>query len=109
VLLCSSIVHFSVLRLSVATGLVGRQDLRESKILQSTCSSPHVISLLIYIADSRELALQLQNAEDEKARLARAKYEEERLAQRRRDEQQNHPKRKDKHNKKDKDTNCTIM
>lgn len=57
----------------------------------------------------RELALQLQNAEDEKARLARAKYEEERLAQRRRDEQQNHPKRKDKHNKKDKDTNCTIM
>jgi len=52
----------------------------------------------------RELALQLQNAEDEQARLARAKYEEERL--RRREEQQSHPKRKDKHIKKD---NCTIM
>ena len=61
-----------------------------------------------YITDSRELALQLQNAEDEQARLARAKYEE-RLAQKRRDEQQqqqSHSRRKDKHNKKD---NCTIM
>jgi len=58
----------------------------------------------------RELALQLQDAEDEQARRARAKYEEERLAQRRRDEQTHHQqKRKDKHNKKDKDSNCAIM
>ncbi|KAH8984358.1 hypothetical protein EDB86DRAFT_2963278 [Lactarius hatsudake] len=62
----------------------------------------------------RELALQLQNAEDEKAQRARAKWEEERLAQRRRDEGatvrpipiQHQPKRKEKHRK---ENNCLIM
>ncbi|KAH9050381.1 hypothetical protein EDB83DRAFT_2226688 [Lactarius deliciosus] len=61
----------------------------------------------------RELALQLQNAEDEKAQRARAKWEEERLAQRRRDEGatvrpiQHQPRRKEKHHKKE--NNCLIM
>ncbi|KAH8987428.1 hypothetical protein EDB92DRAFT_1875632 [Lactarius akahatsu] len=62
----------------------------------------------------RELALQLQNAEDEKAQRVRAKWEEERLAQRRRDEGatvrpipiQHQPKRKEKHRK---ENNCLIM
>jgi hypothetical protein len=102
-------VRFSVPRLSVATGQVGRLHLSVWKILQSACfPNPHVISSLKCITDSRELALQLQKAEDEQARLARAKYEEERLSQWRRDEQPP-SKRKDKHNKKDKDGNCTIM
>lgn len=65
---------------------------------------------LIGITHSRELAMQLQSAEDELAQRARAKREEERLAQRRRDEeterQSQQPKRKDKNKK---DNNCSIM
>jgi hypothetical protein len=70
-----------------------------------------VVSTLMRIVGSRELALQLQNAEDELAQQARAKHEE-RLAQRRRDEREmaerhsHQPKRKDKNKK---DNNCSIM
>lgn len=62
------------------------------------------------IAESHELALQLQGAEDERAQRARAKWEEERLAQRRRDEaterDQHQPKRKEKNKK---ENNCLVM
>ncbi|KAI9433665.1 hypothetical protein H4582DRAFT_2082065 [Lactarius indigo] len=57
----------------------------------------------------RELALQLQSAEDERAQRALAKREEERLAQRRNEagtERHHQPKRKEKHRK---ENNCLIM
>lgn len=70
---------------------------------------PHFVSSLMRITDSHELALQLQNAEDERAQRARAKWEEERLAQRRRDDQ-TEPERHQPTKRKDKkENNCSIM
>jgi ubiquitin carboxyl-terminal hydrolase MINDY-1/2 len=59
--------------------------------------------------DSRALAMELQKAEDERARREYARQEKERAMQRRRElaRYEEDEKRKDKHHKKDKD--CLIM